>query len=407
MNLPALTCLRCNAVVPANTPRKYLGCPSCRLDGVPTNYCWQPATTAVTPFLRTSTHHRGIAAFDSVLPTPITVSLGEGGTPLVPLRCLGSRLGVPDLHAKNESANPTWSHKDRLAAATVSAARVSGAKVVVAASTGNHGAAVAAYAAKAGLRCIIATLPSVPDAMKQLMLTFGADVVATQTSEDRYELLSAGADEYGWYVASNLSIPAIGSDPYGIAGYKTIAYEVCAELDGPPDWMLVPVAYGDCLVGIAQGFLELAATGQIPHVPRLVACELFGALSGALSGTGYGPVKTHETTAFSIASSYATYQAHYALEVTNGLAYSAGEPAIAELSKLLGRLEGISAEAAAAVPFAALAALVEQGTIRPADQVVCLLTSTGLKNLPTVADPAIPVIKPTLDELERLIHTHD
>ncbi|MQA06704.1 MAG: pyridoxal-phosphate dependent enzyme [Streptosporangiales bacterium] len=85
----------------------------------------------------------------------------EGGTPLVPLPRFGAAVGVPRLYAKNESANPTWSHKDRLCALAVSAARAVGADTVVAASTGNHGASLAAYAARAGMRCVILVLAQI------------------------------------------------------------------------------------------------------------------------------------------------------------------------------------------------------------------------------------------------------
>jgi len=106
------------------------------------------------------------------------VSLGEGATPLVHLERLGRRLGLPWLYAKDESQNPTWSYKDRLCAVAVTHAVESGARVITISSTGNHGASTAAYAARAGVPCVIFALASVPETMKTLMQAYGAAVVA-------------------------------------------------------------------------------------------------------------------------------------------------------------------------------------------------------------------------------------
>jgi threonine synthase len=109
--------------------------------------------------------------FRSLLPVrparPVT--LGEGATPLVHLERLGARLGLPRLYAKDESQNPTWSYKDRLCAVAVAHALAVGARVITISSTGNHGASTAAYAARAGLPCVIFTVASVPEPMKTLM----------------------------------------------------------------------------------------------------------------------------------------------------------------------------------------------------------------------------------------------
>jgi threonine synthase len=336
--------------------------------------------------------------FASVLPVDEGVTLGEGDTPLVHLERAGRSWGLDALYAKNEATNPTWSHKDRLASVTVSTARRLGARVVAAASTGNHGAAVAAYAARAGMRCVIATLDTVSPAMKHLMCGYGAIVVATPTSEDRYELVNAGVEAHGWYPASNVTAPAVGSDAYGIAGYKTIAYELVEELGTPPDWLVVPVAYGDCLAGVAQGFLELRAAGVTAIVPRIVGAELFGVLQGALDGGPLGPVPTRPSAAFSIAGAYTTHQAVAALQAVDGFARSVTEDELATARSELGRSEGLYVEAAAAAAFAVARAIADEGLVHRDDRVVCLLTSTGLKDRrPQEADVAMTA--PGLDAL--------
>lgn len=394
--LPPLVCVRCDAAGRPPDPQRYLGCPRCRREGQPANYRCTANPGAVVDAVRNPTARRDMWRFAGALPVPDPVSLGEGNTPLLRLDALGKAYGIGHLFTKNESVNPTWSHKDRLAAVTVAVARQAGARVVAAASTGNHGAAVAAYAARAGLRCVVATLASVPPAMHALMGAYGADVVALATSEQRYELIQAGVERHGWYPASNITAPAVGSDPYGIAGYKTIAYELVEQLGGPPDWLLLPVAYGDCLAGIAQGFAELRAAGLTDRVPYIVAVELFGALARGLAGDGLGPVPTHPTAAFSIAGAYTTNQAVAALEQCGGFARTVAEDGIAEARLMLGATSGLLVEAAAAAPFAAAEALAADGAFGPDEVVVCLLTSTGLKDRPTGPPGAVPALAPDL-----------
>src|SRR5206468_7293881 len=126
------------------------------------------------------------------------VTLGEGDTPLIHLERIGRRLGLSRLYAKDESQNPTWSYKDRLCAVAVTHAAESGARVVTIASTGNHGASTAAYAARAGLPCVIFTLVSVADTMKTLMQAYGAAVVACPRSESRWALMCGVLARLGW-----------------------------------------------------------------------------------------------------------------------------------------------------------------------------------------------------------------
>jgi threonine synthase len=394
--LPPLICVHCGAPGRAADPQRYLGCPRCRSEGQPANYRWAADPSAVIDAVRHPTVRRDMWRFAGALPVPDPVSLGEGDTPLVRVDALGKAYGIGHLFAKNESVNPTWSHKDRLAAVTVAVARHAGARVVAAASTGNHGAAVAAYAARAGLRCVVATLASVPPAMHALMGAYGAEVVALAGSEERYELVQAGVERHGWYPASNITAPAVGSDPYGIAGYKTIAYELVEQLGGPPDWLLVPVAYGDCVTGIAQGFAELQATKITDRLPFIVGVELFGALAQALEGGGLGPVPTHPTAALSIAGAYTTTQAVEALEQSNGFARQVAEDEIVEARRALGVTSGLLVEAAAAAPVAAAHAMAADGAFGPDDVVVCLLTSTGLKDPRPGPAGGIPPVAPDL-----------
>src|SRR5207249_1441686 len=134
------------------------------------------------------------------------------------------------LYAKDESQNPTWSYKDRLCATAVTHAVETGARVITISSTGDHGASTAAYAARAGLPCVIFTLASVPETMKTLMQAYGAAVVACPSSESRWDLMRQGIERFGWYPTSGFVTPPVGSNPWGVEGYKTIAYELAEDL---------------------------------------------------------------------------------------------------------------------------------------------------------------------------------
>ena len=255
---------------------------------------------------------RSLWRYRALMPvTAEPVSLGEGATPLIHLDRLGRRLGFPRLYAKDESQNPTWSYKDRLCSVAVTHAVQTGAKVVTISSTGNHGASTAAYAARAGLPCVIFTLASVPDTMKTLMQAYGAAVVACATSEARWALMRQGIERFGWYPTSGFQAPPVGSNPYGVDGYKTIAYEIAEDLGWmAPDVVVVPSAYSDGLFGVWKGFLGDA--GARVRQDR-AAHDRGGAFRSARARhrarlDAPGVVEGGSSVAFSIASRYGTYQ---------------------------------------------------------------------------------------------------
>ena len=261
------------------------------------------------------------------------------------------RLGLPRLYAKDESQNPTWSYKDRLCSLAVTHALATGARVITISSTGNHGASTAAYAARAGLACVIFTLASVPDTMKTLMQAYGAAVVACPTSESRWTLMRESVERLGWYPTSGFVLPPIGSNPYGIEGYKTLAYEVAEELGWQaPDRIVVPSAYSDGLFGIWKGMTELQALGWIKHLPRMVAAEPFGPLAYALERALEAPeaVEGGQSVAFSIASRYGTYQGLTALRDSRGAGVRITDEGVFEAQRALAREEGIFVEPSSA-----------------------------------------------------------
>ncbi|MGC4932097.1 threonine synthase [Gordonia sp. DT30] len=352
--------------------------------------------------------HPGIFRFSELLPVDdgAFVSLGEGNTPLLPIPEVGTQAGIESLYYKDESRNPTWSYKDRLAAVAITKAVQVGAETVVVSSTGNHGAAIAAFAARAGIRCIVLTLESVPQAMKTLMQSFGAQVFAMKQPQDRGLLMWQGVEQRGWVPMSGYPSPPSGSNPFGIDGYKTIAYELWEQTAGDlPDVIVAPVAYGDGIAGIVRGFADLIELGLADRIPRLIAAEPYGPLGVALRG-GTGTERPPEpTVAFNIAAVTPTWQALNAIKVTSGSGLSATDEETMQAQAVLGTRSGIFAEASSAITLAVLEKARAAELVDPGERVVLLGTSTGLKDVPTTAArlPAVPTIEPTLDAFDRAL----
>jgi threonine synthase len=336
------------------------------------------------------------------------VSLGEGNTPVLPMRRLGYALGLDALFLKDETRGPTWSYKDRLAAVAVTRARADGADTVVVGTTGNHGAASAAYAAAAGRRCVAITLASVPQTMKVLMQVLGADVVAVERPAERWALMRELVAQRGWVPLSGLADPPVGSNPFGVDGYKTIAYELVDQLGSAPQAVLVPIAYGDGLAGIHRGFRDLLALGRIDALPRMIAVEPLGPYAASLAAGGEIPVAVdpRSSVAFSIAGSVATRQGLDAMLRSGGRSVVVeGDDTIMAAQRRIASEEGIYLEASAAVALPALERMVAEGDLDPVRPVVAIGTSSGLKDVGATAAhlPEVPVIGPDIAELDAAI----
>jgi threonine synthase len=399
----------------------FTGCPTCAAGGVPVNLTVKLDLAALRAAgeLRGGTgtgappSRRGLWRYRAVLPVagerPVT--LGEGATPLIHLERLGRRLGLGRLYAKDESQNPTWSYKDRLCSVAVTHAVETGARVITIASTGNHGASTAAYAARAGLPCVIFTLASVPDTMKTLMQAYGAAVVACPTSESRWTLMRQGIERLGWYPTGGFILPPIGSNPYGVEGYKTIAWEIAEDLDWTaPDVVVVPSAYSDGLFGTWKGWAELHALGRVKRLPRMVAAEPFGPLAHALERGLDVPerVEGGGSVAFSIASPYGTYQGLAALRASGGAGVRITDEGIFEAQRALAREEGIFAEPSSIASLTAVMQMVGQKALDADATVVAVITSSGLKDPAATRAwlPPVPAAPGDFDGLLAVLREH-
>ncbi|MGB9867617.1 MAG: pyridoxal-phosphate dependent enzyme [Bacillota bacterium] len=325
------------------------------------------------------------------------VSLHEGCTPLIRVRRFEEEYGIGRFFVKDESRNPTGSFKDRLASCAVTVGLKTGARVVTVSSTGNHGAATAAYAARAGLDCVVFTMDSVPLMMKVLMQVYGGKLVALKNGPDRWKLMALGVREKGWWPVGNYLNPPIGSNPYGVDGYKSVALEILEDLGwAVPDVVIQPTAYGDGLYGMWKGFVEAKRLGITNSVPRMYAAEIFGSLGKALAAGGrLEPVPAGPSVAFSIAAPVSTHQALRVLISSRGGAVSVGDEDLLDVQERLGRL-GIYAETSSCASVAAAIRLAKTGLLSRSDTVVAIITATGQRD-PWVTQsrmPSVPVVEP-------------
>ncbi|WP_415959539.1 pyridoxal-phosphate dependent enzyme [Streptomyces sp. 021-4] len=263
-------------------------------------------------------------------PLPSPVSLGEGGTPLVPLRHL------PGVWVKDERANPTGSFKDRMASMAVSWAQAQGFGTVAVASTGNAAVSTAAYAAAAGLRCVVLAKEGAMASAdtERSLRALGADIRFTESWHERWTELERGVREQGWYPVSNYRVPPLSSQPVGVRAYRSLAYEIAEQRDwSVPDWIAVPVSRGDALCAMVAGFEEIRELGWISRVPRMLAVVRFPSLQEAVRSGREQPLASEypdRVAAVSISDPQATAAAVRAVRHSGGDVLVVGDDDLAE-----------------------------------------------------------------------------
>lgn len=320
----------------------------------------------------------GLERWAPLLPPLLpSLSCGEGATPLVSAPQAAAWAGLPELFVKDESANPSWSHKDRLSLCTVSAAAAAGAIGTVISSSGNHGASAAAYSARAGLKCIVLCDDAVSLAHARQMRAHGAAVIAMPRAA-RWPLLDVLSRQPGWYLIGNTA-PTHTGHPFGPEGYKTIAYELFLELGGVPAAVSVPTSYGELLFGIGKGFAELKALGLAKEEPVLIAAEPEGsdALGRFCASGSSSTLEPVETIAHGIGSARGGFRGFAALHRSSGHAVAVHDRNIADAQAALA-LDGLWSEPASAAGLAALR-IAARKALLPPGCVVHISTSTGLK----------------------------
>jgi threonine synthase len=296
-------------------------------------------------------------------------------TPLVPAPRVSSALGV-DVQLKLETANPTSSFKDRMAASAVKAAQEFRFETVLCTSTGNLGAAVAARGADAGLETLILT----PAGSAELVLPPGAERTSVfrvrGSLEDCRRLERELESLFPWgFLDGNLQ-------PFAVEGIKTIAYEIAEQLDWQmPDAIVSPVASGALFAKLAQGFVELAELELTDERPRMYGAQPGGCPPVAAAWADERPPSrvTPDTVARSLAVGDPSYGelAIGAARMSGGSITAVAEELIEPSTELLAEDSGVVADPAGGVAFGALVELVRSGAIAAGERVVLVVTGTG------------------------------
>ena len=406
--LVGLACLRCGRSPEGGHPA--MGCARCADEGTPaaltTVYDLEAAARTLTP-QALAERPPGPLRYRELLPIEEAVTLGEGGTPLLPARRLAGELGVREVWIKDESRNPTWSFKDRAASIAASMARGEGAAGLVVSSTGNAAAATAAYARAAGVPAVVLFAVGVDPVMGGMVHGFGVPVVATPTKKDRWVLMRHAVEELGLFPNSNFADPPVGVDPRVVDGYKAMGLEIWEQLGGRvPHAVYLPVGYGDALFGTFKAFRELREMG-LSELPRLSGGEVYGSLSAALRGSGdrvEAVPADRPTVASSIATAQSTYQALHAVRSSGGTVRQVSEEEIVEAQRLLVATEGLFVEAASAAGLAALRADVDDGAVSRDAEMVVVSTSAGVKSVSALGltELEAPVVG-GVEEFSRLV----
>ena len=313
--------------------------------------------------------------------TPV-VTLNEGNTPLIRVdnfvRAIGGKF---ELHLKYEALNPTASFKDRGMTMAVSKAAERGTKVVICASTGNTSASAAAYAARAGIRCVV-LLPHGKIAQGKLAqaLMYGATTIAVEGNFDAALRIVRELGETGQVEVVN------SVNPVRIEGQKTAAFEICDQLGRAPDFHFLPVGNAGNITAYWRGFREYHAAGRADRLPRLFGWQAAGA---APIVDGH-PVEHPHTvaTAIRIGNPASWEGALDAMRGSHGRIDKVSDEEILSAYRLVARTEGIFVEPACAAPLAGLIRCVREAAIPPGSVVTATMTGHGLKDPETALGQA-------------------
>lgn len=342
---------------------------------------------------------KNIWRYQPLLPVPVDVAsypnTEPGYTRLIDAQNLARELGLRKLWVKDDSGNPTHSFKDRVVASALSATRELGMKVFACPSTGNLANAVAAAAARAGIRSVV-FIPK--DLERPKIITtavYGGTLVAVDGNYDDVNKLASeiAGEEEGWAFVN------VNVRPYYSEGSKTLAFEIAEQLGWRlPQQIVIPVASGSQLTKIDKGFTELGKLGLVDATDY----KVYGAQATGCSPVAQAfrdghdvvkPVKP-DTIAKSLAIGNPA-DGPYVLDVarrTAGAIEDVSDEEVVEAIQLLARTEGIFTETAGGVTVATLKKLIATGQLDPEAETVIINSGDGLKTLDAVADRVGPKV---------------
>jgi threonine synthase len=322
--------------------------------------------------------------YEEVLPTSDPVTLGEGKTPLLDATRLGETLGLTKLYIKDEGQNPTNSFKARGLSAAVSMARALGVQTIALPTAGNAGGAAAAYASRAGLRCVVAMPSDTPAAIVLECRAFGAEVhLINGLISDCGVFIAEQSSRHGWFEVSTLK------EPYRVEGKKTMGYELWEEFGGRlPDVIVYPTGGGVGLIGMWKAFEELQAMSLIDERrPRMIAAQAAGCAPIVRAFQQHAPVSERWDNAATVAAGLRVPKPLGDFLILSGVYESRGEAiavtddALMQACRDMARLEGIFAAPEGGAGMAVIQMLVAQGKVQRDESIVLFNTGGGYKYL--------------------------
>lgn len=337
------------------------------------------------------------------LSTENNFSLNEGFTSLVSVDDMAKEYGISGLFFKNETQNPTWSFKDRGTVTGVLRAINLGYKKIGTVSTGNMATSVAAYGARAGLDTYILVKKGIAEEKLKPIAIYGAKLIEVEGDYSKLydESLAIGHENDIYFINSDV--------PYRVEGYKTMAFEICEQLGfEAPDYVIVPTSAGGDIRGIEKGFREFYKLGLIDKLPKMVAVQASGC-SPIYNAFREGKLEISrvadpETIAHAIENPYppSGNQVLRMLKKNGGLALGVDDVDILKSQKKLASL-GLFVQPASATSLAAVEKLYKEKLLKESDNVVCVLTGSGLKYTAALDEHDLDVYTCKLEELNDFI----
>ena len=320
--------------------------------------------------------------YEEVLPGAPPVTLGEGMTPLIHAVRLGERIGLTNLYIKDEGLNPTASFKARGLSAAVTMAKALAAPAIALPTAGNAGGAAAAYAARAGLKCVIAMPADTPLANVMESRAFGADVrLIDGLISDCGKFIAENAAREGWFEVSTLK------EPYRVEGKKTMGYELWEEFGGRlPEVIVYPTGGGVGLIGMWKAFEELESMNLIgTDRPRMISAQAAGcapivrAFEQREERSEFWQDAATVASGLRVPKPLGDFLILSDLYDSNGEAVAATDDEMMSACRLLAETEGIFAAPEGGAGLAAIQKLIEHKKIRHDEVVVLFNTGSGYK----------------------------
>ncbi len=338
-------------------------------------------------------------------------SLGEGHTPLVRSKSIGPSLGIPHLYFKLENLNPTGSYKDRFASVLVREMMARSQKICMATSSGNTGAALAAYTAAAGIACIILVVDGAPLPKLRQMQLYGAQLLMIRDfgkSAEITEGVFTSLEELSARYGLPLPVSAYKFCPEGMRGVETLAHEIVDSL-GKPGEIFVPAGGGGLTLAVAKGVLARNGGCKV----HCVQPEGNDTIASSLrAGTAARPVprSTTSVSGLQVANVLDGQEVIEACTRSGGTGYVVTDENTFKWHRELAMKEGIFSEPAGAVALAGLEEAVRKGEADPDAHYVCLVTGSGFKDMATVENRfSLPDISPlptetAIDHLKKIFN---